>query len=343
MLNLTSEIHIEGQSIEYETGNYNLRGDVTASQLDFTIPGDDISRRKYWNKEVTFFLDKDDAYPMFRGRIINADIVDDFRVKFTAVDALGFLTGHQKATVVLTDSKNIDGLSIGAAIIKLIRLANLQDLIGTDYIGETSPVMRTSKKYRGATVILSLIKNELSAAIDTTIDIPREQVIQIMDDGTKAQLVLGVQSQLDGAVVTHYYDNDNIMSFTVQNRKIPTTVVVKGKNSEGSFRHSSAATAFGENFLTLTNNNLISKAACIDFAQKIYNANVENQYEYTLQTNSGPYLQPNDVVNIIEKNNEVEGNFRIIGKSIRFGPTKYSLDLTINKRPPILAQFLKSD
>jgi hypothetical protein len=343
MLNLTSEIAIEGKLLEYETGDYNLRGDVTASQLNFTIPGDDVSRRKYWNKEVTFFLDKDDAYPMLRGRIVNAEIVDDYRVKFTAVDALGFLTGHQKATVVLTDNDNIDGLSIGAAIIKLIRLANLQDLIGTDYIGETNPVMKIGKKYRGATVILTLIKNELAKAIDTAIDIPREQVIQVVDDGTKAQLILGVQSKLDDSTVTYYYDNDNIMSFTVQNRKIPTTIVVKGDNSQGSFRHSSAATALGENFLTITNNNLTSKAACIDFGQKIYNANVENQYEYTLSTYSGPYLQPNDVVNIIEKNNEVEGNFRIIGKSIRFGPTKYSLDLTINKRPPILAQFLKSD
>ena len=65
---------------------------------------------------MTAFLNKEDAYPIFRGRIANTEIVENYRIKLTALDAFGFLTGHNKATVSLTDDKNVDGMSVAAQL-----------------------------------------------------------------------------------------------------------------------------------------------------------------------------------------------------------------------------------
>ena len=109
----TPKIFIDGKSIEFNTAKLNSRGFNTASQLDFTVDGSSVSYRKYWNKEVTVFLNEGDSIPAFRGRIVNSDIIDNLGVKFIAVDGFGFLTGHEKATVVLDDDVNVDGLSPG--------------------------------------------------------------------------------------------------------------------------------------------------------------------------------------------------------------------------------------
>jgi len=100
--------------------------------------------------------------------------------------------------------------------------------------------------------------------------------------------------------------------------------------------------AYGEHSLNVNNPNLKSRAECMDFAQKIFNANLKAKYEYSLSTFEGAYLEENDVIGIIDDTTEVEGNFRLIGKTINFGPDSYSVALTINKQPPLLSQFLVS-
>ena len=68
-------------------------------------------------------------------------------------------------------------------------------------------------------------------------------------------------------------------------------------------------------------------------------ANLTKQYEYEINTSEGVYLKEGDVVEIISDDVDVSGKFRIIGKNIEFGSNKYKLNLTINKRPPILIGF----
>ena len=175
-------------------------------------------------------------------------------------------------------------------------------------------------------------------------DLPRTNIIRVIDDGSKGQLIIDVESDADATTPVKIYDyENNIISFNVNNRKIPTTVIIRGKKGQvQTFRHASAASALGENFITVKNNKLKSPAECIEFAQKIFRANLKAQYEYTLSTYDGAYLEENDVIRIIDDTTDVNGNFRIIGKTINFSPNLYSLQLTINKRPPILAEFFKT-
>jgi len=345
MRRLSTKVLIEGKEVEITNANLNKRGGLSGNQFTFTVPGNNVSFRKYWNKEVTFFLHQDDAYPLFRGRIINTDIIDTYKVKFTATDALGYLGGHQKAQVTLNDNENVDGLSLGAAIKKLITMASLHNIIGTDYIGDSSPIISTTPPIRGTQTILSIIKTLLPLAINTDKDIPRENIVMVKDDGSKPQLIITLQPDLDSSLPVYKFNKSNIVSFKVSNRETPTTIIVTGDTQETNvtYRHESAASALGENFYSVTNPQLKSRAECQDFAAKLFEANLKDQYEYKLSSYYGAYLEENDVIHITEEDSDVNGTFRVVGKSITVKPNQYQIVLNINKRPPILAQFLEGN
>ena len=78
----------------------------------------------------------------------------------------------------------------------------------------------------------------------------------------------------------------------------------------------------------------------MDWGQKVFNANLKSQYEYILDTFDGIYLEPNDVITIIDEKTDTSGNYTIVGKSLSCGANAYRLQLTINKRPPILQEFI---
>lgn len=341
MPEISSEIYIDGKRVNYTKGTLQAQGNNTATQLTFTIPGDAVTYRKYWNKEVTFFFSKTDSTPMFRGNITNAQINENFSVTFSALDVLGFLTGIDRAAVTLDESNNLDGLSIGGALTRMITLAKLDDKVGTDFVGDTSPI-KLMPKQRGRVMILDTIVNQLSGIfnIDNT-SLPRRNFIKVIDDGTKGQLALELEVDIDSASPIFTFDyTTNIIGFSVQNRKIPTVITIEGTNASATFKHTSAASAVGGYSLTASRKDLTSRADCMDFAQKVFNANQKAKYEYTLTTFEGAYLEENDAVEIIDKDTEVNGIFRVIGKSINFGDGIYSVTLNINNQPPLLDSFL---
>ena len=335
-----SELYIDGEKVDYNSLTFKEQGGNTANTLTFTISKKDASFRKYWNKEITFFFDRSDSYPLFRGRVSDTTFNEN-DINYVAVDALGMLTGPNKPTVFLDDDNNIDGLTAGAGIVKLIKIAQLDDVIGTDYIGDTTPVF-LMEKMRGEVVIYPTIKNILKQTINMNQTIPLENIIKVIDDGSKGQLVIESlkDTSTTNAIKVYDYDN-NIINFSVANRKIPTSITVKGKRHSATFRHASAATALGENHTNVSNPLLKNKADCMDFAQKIFQANLEHQYEYILDTFDGVYLRSNDVIHISDNKTDTTGNFRVIGKTLTSDGNTFRLQLTINKRPLILAQFLR--
>tara|TARA_R100001460_G_scaffold6255_5_gene16508 strand:- start:1908 stop:2930 length:1023 start_codon:yes stop_codon:yes gene_type:complete len=339
MVTHTPKLLIDNTLTEFVSCDLKVRGNNTAAQLNFTVTQPELSYRKYWNKEVVLFFDISDATPIFRGRIVNSDIVDNIGLRFTAVDNFGFLTGHDKAKVMLTDESNVDGLSGGNAIKKLIQLANLDSVVGTDYIGDTNPIINPDKM-RGDVIILDAIKSILKQVVNYNSTVTRENYVRRFDDGSKTQIKIDLAADLDNATPIKVYSYDNIITFKVNNRKIPTIINVKGDNSFGTYKHDSFIDSYGENPLSVDNKQLKSKAECVEFGYKIFEANKKNQYEYTIETADGVYLNEGDVVEIISDDVDVSGNFRIIGKSLSLGSNDYKLQLTINKQPPILSQFL---
>ena len=347
MLEITPKILIEGKEIDYFEGNYQRNGQLKPSVITFRMPLTEGLNKKLWNKEVLLYIDESDTLPIFRGWIKRVkESYND--IEIYAEDAFGYMVkgGDQEVAVVaLTDAVNIDGLTTGAALTKLLELAKLDTKIKTDIIGDTTPVVNTvNKPFRGSFNPLDILKQLLSRAVDNSATIPRPNIARLIDDGSNSQLIIELESDVETGTIAHTYtEHDNIIDLSIINRKVPTVIVVNGANkSKGTYTHDSAISAYDRNYLEVTNTNLLSPAACKDFAQKLFRANLKVQFEYSFSTFEGLYLEENDVIKIITDEPEYAGNYRVLGKKISFSPDTFSLSLTINRKPPTLAEYIAS-
>ena len=184
----------------------------------------------------------------------------------------------------------------------------------------------------------------LVKAIDkTNQDLPRPNIIKIVDDGEYSQLVIELESRLDDANVKHVFDEyNNIESINIINKKLPTIITVNGNNVSATFTHDSALEAFDRNYLEISNDKLTSFADCKEFAARVFQANLYNQYEYSLESFDGAYLIENEVIRIETEDPQFSGNYRVRGKSISFSTSSFSVGLEINRKPPTLSEYISS-
>lgn len=344
MNEIIPEIRIEGKIVPFTKGAYTSTGGLTAATLEFTIPRTYGGFKKLWNKEVTFYPHEYDNKPLFRGYIKR--LKEDFnQVTIYAQDVIGYMVlggDEEKAKVSLTDDSNIDGLTIGNAIRKVIKLANLDSKIKTDFIGDTSPLVSSSQSIiRGTKGVKEIIKELLGTAVDNSGDIPRANIIKVFDDGSSSQLTIELESDLDNTEIKHIFSEyTNINNLRIVNKKIPTIIIVEGDGVVGKFEHESAIEALDRNYLEVQNDNLKSPAECRDFAQKVFRANLDTQYEYSISSQEGLYLAENDVIRVETADPKFSGNYRVRGKKIAFGPNSFTIGLNINKKPPTLVEFI---
>ena len=344
MNEIIPEVRIEGREVPFTRGAYTSTGGLTAATLEFTLPRTFGGFKKLWNKEVTFYPNSYDNKPLFRGYIKR--IKEDFNsVTLIAQDVIGYMVlggDSEKAKVSLTDRENVDGLTIGNAIRKTIKLANLDIKIKTDYIGDTTPLVSSSQPpIRGTMGVLEIIKKLMVRAVDDSISVPRSNILKVFDDGINSQLTIELESDLDTTQIKHVFTEfDNINNLRIVNKKTPTIVIVNGDNVVGKFEHESAIDALDRTYLEVTNDNLKSPAECREFAQKIFRANLETQYEYSISSAKGIYLMGNDVIRVETEDPRFSGNYRVRGKKIAFGSNSFTVGLNINKKPPTLVEFI---
>ena len=345
MNEITPEVKIEGVSVDYLEGQYQSTGGLTAATLQFKLPLSYAGYKHLWNKEVELFLKESDAKPIFRGYIKR--LKEDFNsVEIYAQDILGYMVkggNPEKAKVALTNKDNLDGLSAANAIRKAVAMALLNTKVGTDIIGDTTPIVSSSRPpLRGTLSVLDIIKQLVSRAVDDSGTIPRPNVVKVVDDGSSSQLVIELESDLDSAEIKHVFtEYDNITDLKIINKKVPTIVIVNGAGGvKGTFSHDTAIEAFDRNYLEVTNEALKSPAECKDFAQKLFRANLTTQYEYGIETFEGAYLSENDVIRVETEDQKFSGNYRVRGKKISFSPSSFSIGLNINRKPPTLAEYI---
>tara|TARA_R110000751_G_scaffold9361_2_gene35351 strand:- start:990 stop:2042 length:1053 start_codon:yes stop_codon:yes gene_type:complete len=338
-------ICIDGKNVDYTSGTYVNSGGFTSATLQFELPLIKDGYRKLWNKEVTFFLNNFDSTPMFRGYIKR--VQEDFnKMTVYAQDIIGYMVkggNPEKAKIALTKEDNIDGLTVGNAIRKAISKAQLSTKIGTAMIGDTTPSFSSSRPpLRGTLGIKDIIKNLISRAVDNSATIPKPNIIRVVDDGNISQLVIELESDLDTSTIKHVFtEYGNIIDLKIIKRKVPTIVIVNGLgNVKGTFVHEGAMEAFDRNYLEVTNEELKSPAECKDFAQKLFRANLETQYEYSIKSPQGAYLNENDIIRVETDDPVFTGNYRVRGKKVAFTTGGFSVGLNINKKPPTLAEYI---
>jgi len=348
MHEITPRICIEGREVDFLEGSYKSDGGITSAELNFKLPLTYGGMKKLWNKEVTFYLNEFDSTPMFRGWIKRTnETFED--IEIMAMDAFGYMVkgGEQgQAQIILDKRTNLDGLTAGAAIKKALVLAKLDGKLKTDIIGNTLPLISSVREpLRGKLSVKAIIEQLLVKAIDkTNQELPRPNIIKIVDDGEYSQLVIELESRLEDTNVKHVFDEyNNIESINIINKKLPTVITVVGKNDVGAtFTHDSALEAFDRNYLEVSNDKLTSFAECKEFAARLFQANLYNQYEYSIESFDGAYLVENEVIRIETEDPQFSGNYRVKGKGVSFSPSSYSVDLQINRKPPTLAEYISS-
>jgi hypothetical protein len=346
MREISPRILINGRDVDYLKGDYKNPGNLSAATISFSIPLTFGGIKKLWNKEVTMFLNKFDTTPIFRGWIKRTKPTFN-EIQIIAEDALGYMIkGGEKevAKIALDENTNLDGLTTGAAIKKALELAKLDTKLGTAYIGDTSPLQNSvTPPFRGLLGVLDIIKQLLAKSINLDSVLPKPNIAKLVDNGTISQIVIELESDLENGVIKHVYtEQDNIINLSIINRKVPTIVTVAGDGVLGTFTHDSAISAYDRNFLSVSNEALKSPAECRDFAQKLFQANLKVQYEYGIEVIEGAYLSENDVIRIETDDPKFSGNYRVIGKAISFSPNSFKIGLSINRKPPTLAEYISS-
>jgi len=346
MPKISPRVAIEGAEVEYIEGSYSQNGGGSAAELSFTLPLTYGGGKKLWNREVTMYLNDQDSTPLFRGWIRRANPTFN-EIEILAMDALGYLVkggGESKATINLTPTDNLDGYTAGGAITTAIKKAKLNTKIGTDMIGDTKPSISASRPpLRGQIHLEELVKGLISAAVDNSGSIPRPNIYKLIDDGSQSQLVIELQADVDTDQVVHIFtEESNITSLSINEKKVPTIINVTGKGVNGTFSHDGAITALDRTYLEVQNNELKSPAECVDFGRKIFQANLKDRYEYGIEVTEGAYLMENDVIRVETSDRNFTGNYRVIGKSISFSPSDFSIGIVINKKPPTLAEYISA-
>jgi len=348
MASISARIFIEGKEVDYIDGAYTNAGKLTAAQLTFKLPLTYGGMKKLWNKEVTFFLNEFDTIPMFRGwiRRTNETFND---IEIMAQDGFGYMRkagDTEVAKLALTEESNLDGLTVAGAIIKALTLSNLDEKIKTTLLKDTTPRMSSvNQPIRGVQPVLDIFQELLNKAIDKSGTLPRPNIARLIDDGSYNQLLIELESLLDDtATIKHVFtEHANITKLNIINKKVPTIIIVEGRHGvKGTFTHTSAMAALDRTYLEIQNNDLLSPAACKEFGAIIFEVNLRNQFEYTIETFEGAYLYENDVVRIETDDKEFAGNYRVIGKDITFSPSSFSLSLSINRKPPTLSEYISS-
>ena len=190
--------------------------------------------------------------------------------------------------------------------------------------------------------ILDIIKDLLGRAVDNSSSPPRPNIARLIDNGSTSELIIEPQSILDNTDVKHVFtEYGNIIDLRLINKKVPTVVIINGFNGvKGTYSHETAMAAYDRNYLEATNEKLKSPAECKDFAEKIFRANLETQYEYTLSSWEGAHLNENDVVRIETEDRRFSGVYRVSGKKIAFTPSTFDVGVNINRSPPTLVEYI---
>ena len=104
-------------------------------------------------------------------------------------------------------------------------------------------------------------------------------------------------------------------------------ITVKGKNNVfGTFTHTSAIEALDRNYFEVSNDNVSYPAQAKEFAAKLFEANLQLQYQYGLDTFEGLYLLENDSIKYYDfedqsfelGHNNKDNNLKIIYKIVKF-------------------------
>ena len=308
------KLYIDNELIEYDiSGSINFPSKNQISTLNVRMSNPDLQFKALLNKDIAFYLNSDDSFPVFRG-IVTSVTPSTTETRIIANDTRRLLSGNEGLKIEISDNKNYDSYTLAQFIKKIINDKNID--IGVDFLKDTNPPINL-KGVRDLTDIYNVVTNKIKDAIDfSDVSEPLRHYIDMYDDGNKSQIVIKKDLSIKSKPSYNFSFNDGIVSYTYKRRNQPNTAVYKG----GSFTFSN--TPVGKVSITVEDTGDISKNRDIAIKQILLdrqqkdeiNLNVSKCYDVALGT--------------------------IIHLDVDFGKST-SCTLKLNKEQPKLSEYLQ--
>jgi len=330
--------------IHFTSVKYSDSGNNDVTKLQIQLTDSDLENYSLYGKEVKFFLNYGsiDSVPFFRGFIREVN-VSKKSVSVSAYDPRTYLTSKESPSLNITEENNFDGYTLAQFLYEYISInVNKNNtLIGLDFLNETDPPVSLTN-YRGSgTSPLKVIKDNMPKNIDNIENIKINRLIMV-DDGTKSNIMFRKEEDISSEGRINFSFVNGIIELKTKRKTRANTFRVKHKGMEKDgeivYVHNNLPT--GAVSISLSGNYsdaaLASEAA---FLAAVKEGEIDN--EITMTTDKGHYLGIGTIISINSGRKIVDGNHRIVGKSINVSDSNITCSLKLGKEQPLIKDYIQ--
>lgn len=332
---------IDGIDInEFKSFNLNFPGSNQLNNLKINLTNPDFDNASLFGKQVELYLNAGsiDSVPIFRG-VIKTLSPTDKGVGLSCLDVRTFISGKDARKVNITEKDNYDGYSIAQFLRTVIEdNVNTDKIrIGLDMLRDTEDIVSITG-YRGNETPLNIALSKLDEGIDETdMDNPLFYITDIEEGANYSNIIIKRQRYLSEVSSMNLTSADGVITYTYKRRPIPSRVDIKSK----------------ELVTTVQLNNHPDGPYASSISKEFNDPEEARKYgishlkksqqeidEITIQASKGYYSSLESIINININKPEIDGNHRLVSKTISYSSNKLSLSLGLNKRPIKVSEYI---
>lgn len=328
---------------EFKSFNLTFPGSNQLNKLTVSLTNPDYDNASLFGKDVELYLNAGsmDTVPIFRG-VIKTLSPTDTSVSLSCLDVRTFMTGKDARKINVTDSINYDGFSVAQFLRKVIteNVNTSKVRIGLDMLRDTDSLISLTG-YRGHEAPLGIAVKKLEEIMDTKdMNDPLSYIIDIEEGANNSNIVIKKQKYLSASSSVNLSLNDGIISYSYKRRPIPSQVDIKSKDfigtiSLGSTPHGPYATSISKDF---DNPEEARKHAILHLRKQQQEID-----EISIKASKGFYASLESIIGINVNKPEIDGNHRLVGKTISYSGNKLDLSFNLNKRPIKVSDYLSAN
>ena len=333
------KIVIDGIAVdEFTSFSLNFPGSNQLNKLSVTLTNPDYDNASLFGKEIELYLNVGsiDTVPIFRG-VIKTLSPNDTSVSLTCLDVRSFITGNDARKFNITDKDNYDGYSVAQFLRKIIseNINTDKIRIGLDMLRDTTTLVSLTN-YRGNETPLSIATSQLDEAVDDTdIDNPLFYTIDMEEGPISSNIVIKRQRYLSESSALNLSLHDGIISYSYKRRPLPSRVDIKSNDYVSTISLGGTGP-----YATSISKNFPDPEQARKYALSYLKKQQQEIDEISIQSSKGYYTSLESIVNIRVDKPEIDGNHRLVSKSIKFSENSLSMSMNLNKRPIKVSDFL---
>ena len=332
-------IVIDGVDVdEFSSFNLNFPGSNQLNKLSVTLTNPDYDNASLFGKDIELYLNAGsiDTVPIFRG-VIKTLSPNDTSVGLSCLDVRTFITGKDARKFNVTDEDNYDGFSVAQFLRKIIseNINTDKVRIGLDMLRDTNNLINLTN-YRGNETPLAIVTSRLDNAVDDTdINNPLFYIIDMEEGPNSSNIVIRRQRYLTETSSLNATLHDGIISYQYKRRPLPSRVDIKSKDYVSTISLGSKGP-----YATSISKNFEDPEEARKYALSFLKKQQQEIDEITVNASKGYYTSLESIVNIKVDKPEIDGNHRLVSKTIGYSNNSLNLTLNLNKRPIKVSDFL---